>query len=50
MSRREWLVNVARLALLRWRVVRGAALPAFGLAALRLLDSWALSLSKRARR
>jgi hypothetical protein len=38
MTRREWLINLARLALLRWRLIRGTALPAFGMALLRALD------------
>ena len=39
MTRREWLVNWARLVILRWRMVRGRALPALGVAALRWLDT-----------
>jgi hypothetical protein len=38
MTRREWILNLARLALLRWRVIRGTALPAFAMALLRFLD------------
>ncbi len=41
MTRRELLVNWTRLALLRWRVLRGRALPAFATAFLRTLDRWA---------
>ncbi len=38
MTRRELFVNSLRLALLRWRVVRGRALPAIGMSLLRWLD------------
>jgi hypothetical protein len=41
MTRREALVNVARLGLLRLRVWRGAALPAALMTLLRVLDRWA---------
>ena len=41
LSRRALLVNAARLVLLKWRLVRGVALPAVGMAALRILDRWA---------
>jgi hypothetical protein len=50
MTRRELLLNWSRLWLLRWRVVRGYALPAFATALLRLLDSWAVQSQKRSRR
>ena len=48
MTRRELLVNWARLALLRWRVVRRRALPAFAMALLRGLDRLALRFAERA--
>lgn len=38
MTRREALLNSGRLFLLRWRMIRGRALPAFATAALRFLD------------
>ena len=41
MTRRDVLINWGRLALLRWLVVRGSALPAFAMAWLRALDRWA---------
>jgi len=46
-TRREVLVNTFRLALLRWRMVRGRALPAFGTALLVWLDRWALALQRK---
>jgi hypothetical protein len=47
MTRREWLINVARVALLRWRVVRGRTLPALATAVLVKLDAWAKQLEQR---
>ena len=38
MSRRELLVNWCRLALLKWRIVRGSALPALASSLLAWLD------------
>jgi len=35
------LLNWARLVLLRWRVIRGRALPAVAMLVLRQLDRWA---------
>jgi len=40
LTRRELLINWGRLSLLRWRMVRGAALPACAMTALRILDRW----------
>ncbi len=50
LSRREWLVNVSRLSLLRWRVIRKRALPAIASTLLVWLDRWALALHKRGQR
>ena len=50
MTRRELLLNWARLWFLRWRLVRERALPAFAMALLRLLDSWAAQSQNRSRR
>ncbi len=47
MTRRELLLNWARLALLRWRVLRGRALPAIASSLLVALDRVALALQKR---
>lgn len=46
MTRRELLVNAGRLALLRWRVVRRRALPAFASFLLVQLDAWAGRLER----
>ena len=45
MTRHEVFVNVGRLLLLRWRVIRGRALPVFALALLRTFDRWAAELA-----
>jgi hypothetical protein len=41
-------VNVARIALLEWRILRGSALPAVGTWMLSKLDRWALRWEERA--
>ena len=46
MTRRQWFVNLARLSLLRWRVLRGRALPVFASALLIRLDAWAKRLEQ----
>jgi hypothetical protein len=50
MTRQEFFINWARFALLRWRVVRGRALPALAMAVMRGLDAWARHLEQRGRR
>jgi len=45
LTRRQWLVNSARLLLLRWRVIRGRALPVFAMGILRTFDRWAAELA-----
>jgi hypothetical protein len=47
MTRREWLVNLARLALLRLRVWRGQALPRAAMLLLVQLDALATTLHRR---
>ena len=47
MTRRELLINWSRLGLLKWRIVRGKALPAAALALLRALDRAAVKLQER---
>ncbi len=47
MTRREVFINVARVALLQWRILRGRALPALASSLLVWLDRWALALEKR---
>ncbi len=47
MTRREVFVNVARVALLQWRILRGRALPAIASSLLLWLDRVALALQKR---
>jgi hypothetical protein len=49
-TRRELLVNWLRLTLLRWRVVRGRALPALATSLLAQLDVWAKQAQCRGRR
>jgi len=44
MTRREAIINGARIFVLRWRVLRGRALPAVGSALLVWLDRWAVRL------
>jgi hypothetical protein len=43
-SRRECLCNLGRLTLLRWRLMRGTALPGFAMSTLAALDRWATRL------
>jgi hypothetical protein len=50
MTRREVLCDVGRLALLRWRLVRGRVLPGVVMLFLKQLDAWALVLQQRGRR
>ena len=50
LSRRELLVNWGSLSLLKWRLIRGHALPAIAANLLVALDRWALSLQRRERR
>lgn len=40
MTRRAWLAHCGRMGLLKWRLVRGRALPAVAMAWLRILDKW----------
>lgn len=47
MTRRELLVNWARLLLLKWRFVRGTALPACAMALMRTLDRWSAERGPR---
>jgi|OpeIllAssembly_1097287.scaffolds.fasta_scaffold1413421_2 hypothetical protein len=49
MTRREVFVNWCRLALLKWRIVRGSALPSLAMALLARLDGWAQTLQSRGR-
>lgn len=44
MTRRELLVNWGRLALLKWRIVRGVALPGAAMGLLSWLDGIAARL------
>ncbi len=50
MSRRQWLCNLGRLLLLRWRVWRGHHLPRFAMALLMSLDRWAVQLHRERER
>ncbi|HXZ43738.1 MAG TPA: hypothetical protein VEH53_02840 [archaeon] len=43
------VIDVARLRLLRWRLIRGRALPAFGTALLTWLDRYAVALQQKRR-
>jgi len=45
--RREILINWGRLALLRWRVLRGRALPGVAMMFLKFLDALAERLAQR---
>jgi hypothetical protein len=44
MSRRELLVNWCRLVLLKWRLIRGCALPSLATSCLHWLDAYAARL------
>jgi hypothetical protein len=48
MTRREWLINLGRVSLLRWRVLRGRSLPAFASGLLVWLDRLSLRMHERA--
>ena len=48
LTRREILINSSRLLLLKWRLVRGRALPALASALLAWLDRWALRIHREA--
>jgi hypothetical protein len=47
MTRWEWPIDILRLAVLRWRMLRSRALPTFGMASLGWLDRRALALQRR---
>ena len=49
MTRREALINAGRILLLRWRVIRGRALPAIAMAVLSALDRLAARWQERGR-
>jgi hypothetical protein len=49
MTRRALLVNVSRIALLEWRILRGRALPAVATWMLSMLDRLALRWQERPR-